>query len=97
MPRIMTIWLPRWPVQRRLLERPNLRKLPVFVCRREQRGLMTVASWAWAEPPRRQQATIRPGMSLAEAMSVLALAYGSRSCHVAEVDADDPVADLMAL
>lgn len=97
MPRIMTIWLPRWPVQRRLLERPNLRKLPVFVCRREQRGLMTVASWAWAEPPRRQQATIRPGMSLAEAMSVLALAYGSRACHVAEVDADDPVADLMAL
>ena len=54
MPRIMTIWLPRWPVQRRLLDRPELRKLPVFICRRERRGLLTVASWAWAEPPRRR-------------------------------------------
>ena len=97
MPRIMTIWLPRWPVQRRLLDRPELRKLPVFICRRERRGLLTVASWAWAEPPRRRQAAIRPGMSLAEAMSVLALAYGSRACHIAEVDTDDPAADLAAL
>jgi protein ImuB len=97
MPRVMTIWLPRWPVQRRLLDRPELRKLPVFICRRERRGLLTVASWAWAEPPRRRQAAIRPGMSLAEAMSVLALAYGSRACHVAEVDTDDPAADLAAL
>ncbi|MFM1904716.1 MAG: hypothetical protein RLZZ440_2616, partial [Planctomycetota bacterium] len=97
MPRIMTIWLPRWPVQRRLLDRPELRKLPVFVCRRDRRGLMTVASWAWAEPPRRRRAAIRPGMSLAEAMSVLALAYGSRACHVAEVEVDDPAADRLAL
>jgi len=97
MPRIMTIWLPRWPVQRRLRERPELRKLPVFICRRERRGLLTVASWAWAEPPRRRQAAVRPGMSLAEAMSVLALAYGSRACHVAEIDTDDPAADLAAL
>jgi protein ImuB len=97
MPRVMTIWLPRWPVQRRLLERPEWRKLPVFICRRERRGLLTVASWAWAEPPRRRQAAVRPGMALAEAMSVLALAYGSRACHVAEVDADDTGADRMAL
>jgi len=32
MSRIMTIWLPRWPVQRRLTERPDWRKRPVFVC-----------------------------------------------------------------
>jgi len=97
MPRFMTIWLPRWPVQRRLLERPELRKLPVFVCHRERRGLLTVVSWAWAEPPRRRPAAIRPGMPLAEAMSVLALAHGSRACHIAEVDADDPGADLAGL
>ncbi len=97
MPRVMTIWLPRWPVQRRLLERAELRKLPVFVCRRDRRGLLTVTSWAWAEPPRRRRAAIRPGMSLAEAMAVLALAYGSRACHVAEVEADDPSADRLAL
>lgn len=97
MPRVMTIWLPRWPVQRRLLERPELRKLPVFVCRRDRRGLLTVASWAWAEPPRRRRTAIRPGMSLAEAMAVLALAHGARACHVAEVEADDPSADRLAL
>ena len=97
MPRVMTIWLPRWPVQRRLVERHEWRKRPVFVCRREKRGLMTVVSWAWAEPPRRRRVAIQPGMSLAEAMAVLALAYGSAACHAAEIDADDPVADRAAL
>jgi len=102
----MTIWLPRWPVQRRLLDRPELRKVPVFVCRRERRGMMTVASWAWAEPPRTgsapqrrmaRMARMAPGMSLAESMAVLALAHGSRACHIAEIDHDDPVADRAAL
>ena len=108
MPRIMTIWLPRWPVQRRLGERPELRAVPVFVCRRERRGTMTVVSWAWAEPPpaerrkgivsgRGGRAVIPQGMSLAEAMAVLAVAQGSRACHVAEVEPDDPVADREAL
>ena len=111
MSRIMTIWLPRWPVQRRLLERPELRKRPVFVCRRERRGVMTVVAWAWAAPPRRTgmpapqsaqsgRATVSripAGMSLAEAMAVLALSHGSRACHIAEVDHDDPVADQVSL
>jgi protein ImuB len=108
MSRIMTIWLPRWPVQRRLLERPELRRRPVFVCRRERRGVMTVVAWAWAAPPRKSGASmpqpggasgsrIPAGMSLAEAMAVLALAHGSRACHIAEVDHDDPVADLASL
>ncbi|NQW48987.1 MAG: hypothetical protein HQ464_14600 [Planctomycetes bacterium] len=108
MSRIMTIWLPRWPVQRRLLERPELRKVPVFVCRRERRGVMTVVAWAWAAPPRAAEPSasrlggapltrIPAGVSLAEAMAVLSLAYGSRACHVAEVDHDDPVADRIAL
>lgn len=111
MPRIMTIWLPRWPVQRRLVKRPELRRVPVFVCSRERRGVMTVVSWAWAAlpkagPPRgRSSSDGRPvsavkipeGMSLAEAMAVLALAHGSRACHVAEIDHDDPVADRLAL
>lgn len=101
MPRFMTIWLPRWPVQRRLLDRPELRKVPTFVCRRERRGTMTVVSWAWPQPPRSgiAPATVRiaPGMSLAEAMAVLAAAYGSRACQSAEVDHDDPAADLAML
>jgi protein ImuB len=36
-------------------------------------------------------------MSLAEAMAVLAVAHGSRACHVAEVEPDDPVADRESL
>jgi protein ImuB len=107
MSRIMTIWMPRWPVQRRLIERPELRRRPVFVCRRERRGVMTVVAWAWAAPPRKTvpsvpAAGVNPGripagMSLAEAMAVLALSHGSRACHIAEVEHDDPVVDLAML
>jgi protein ImuB len=82
--------------------------VPVFVCRREQRGAMTVVSWAWAEPPpderrkrvvsgRRGRVDIPSGMSLAEAMAVLAVAHGSRACHVSEVEPDDPAADRESL
>ncbi len=108
MSRIMTIWLPRWPVQRRLLEQPELRRRPVFVCRRERRGVMVVVSWAWAGlalvdsrqgvgPQPLPRPLIRSGMSLAEAMAVLALSCGSGACHLAHVDHDDPVADRSAL
>jgi protein ImuB len=103
--RVLAIWLPRWPVQRRLLERPEWRRVPVFVCRRGRRNVMTVVSWAWAEPPRSPRpgsgqlsgGRISPGMSLAEAMAVLALTRGSRACHIAEIIPDDPVADRSAL
>lgn len=105
--RVLAIWLPRWPVQRRLLERPERRDVPVFVCSRGRRGTLTVVSWAWAIPPRGAStrpdrgggrgALIRPGMTLAEAMAVLALSHGSRACHVAVVDHDDPAADRTAL
>lgn len=101
MPRIMTVWLPRWPVQRRLLERPELRRVPVFVCRGERHGLLRVVSWAWAEAPRmaagRSRARIPQGMPLAEGMGVLALAHGSRACHAVMVEHDDPQADRSGL
>jgi protein ImuB len=105
MSRFMTIWLPRWPVQRRLREHPEWRKVPVFVCRRERRGVMAVASWAWADAPREAASGVRTGQalripagtSLAEAMALLALTYGSRACHVAQVAPDDPAADQAAL
>jgi protein ImuB len=70
---------------------------------------MNVVSWAWVRPPRdrgldgrgrgagRPLAPITPGMSLSEAMAVLALACGSRACHLAEVDHDDPASDHAAL
>jgi protein ImuB len=105
MSRFMTIWLPRWPVQYRLREHPEWRKVPVFVCRRERRSVMTVASWAWADAPREAASGVRAGhtlripagTSLAEAMALVALTYGSRACHVAQVVPDDPAADRAAL
>ena len=105
MPRFMTIWLPRWPVQRRLREHPEWRNVPVFVSRRERRGVMTVASWAWADAPREAAGGLRAGhalripagTSLAEAMALLALTYGSRACHVSQVVPDDPAADQAVL
>jgi len=100
MPRIMTIWLPRWPVQRLLVEQPSIRPQPVFVCRRNHRGLLTVAAWAWAMPPARpagRRLVIEPGMSLAEAMAVLAPAYGSWACRMAHVVDEDAVGDRQAL
>jgi len=104
--RFLTLWLPRFAVQRRLLADPTLRSVPVFVVRRQPRGVMTVASWAWAEPPARERgegrrqavgAVIEPGMPLAEAFAVLAMLHGKRACERARVDHDDPVADREAL
>lgn len=109
MTRVMAIWLPRWPVQRRLLEHPEWRPLPVFVCRREGRGAMRVVSWLWSQAmqqsrhhAKRQAVAAVPvripeGTSLAEAMAMLSLAHGSRACHAAIVEHDDPSADRMAL
>ena len=103
MPRVMTIWLPRWKVQRRLLERPEWRSVPVFVCRREGRGVMRVVSWLAVRgksPTTFSGAAVGrivEGMSLAEAMAMLSLSHGSRACHAAIVEHDDPMADRQAL
>lgn len=109
MPRVMTIWLPRWPVQRRLLEHPEWRPLPVFVCRREGRGAMRVVSWLWSQAMQQSRhhaggravieapVQIPEGTSLAEAMAMLSLAHGSRACQAAMVEHDDPLADRLAL
>lgn len=107
MPRILTLWFPRWPVQRRLVGNAALRHVPVFVCQRQPRGVMTVLCWAWALPPPARAdsgdpragagCAINAGMPLAEAMAVLACAHGSQACTRAWIDHDDPVADRAAL
>jgi protein ImuB len=96
MSRVMTIWLPRWPVQRRLVERPERRQAPLLVCHTEPRGVQRVVGWAWAaariKPPR-----IPCGQTLAETLAALALSCGSQVCRMAEVDQDDPQADRQVL
>jgi len=104
-PRILTLWLPRWPVQRRLVGHAELRHVPVFVCQRQPRGVMTVVAWAIPRPKSAEAggagvgdgAAIHVGMPLAEAMAVVALAHGTRACRPAWIDHDDPVADRDAL
>lgn len=92
----MTIWLPRWPVQRRLVERPERRRAPLLVCRTEPRGVQRVIGWGWAaariKPPQ-----IPCGQTLAETLAALAMACGSQVCRMAEVDQDDPQADRLVL
>ena len=100
MSRIMTIWLPRWPVQRVLQQQPECRSRPIVLCRQNHRGLLTVTSWGWATPPAEtpdRQPRIRPGMSLAEAMAVLAASSGPQACRLAHVVDEDCVGDQQAL
>ena len=111
MPRILTLWLPRWPVQRRLSSNAELRHGPVFVCQRQPQGAMTVVAWAIPRCPaapevggeRAGPATagagvvIQAGMPLDEAMAAVALVHGPHACRRAWIDHDDPVADLDAL
>jgi protein ImuB len=110
-PRILTLWLPRWPVQRRLSGNAELRHGPVFVCQRQPQGAMTVVAWAIPRRPAAPQAggeragpatagdgvAIHAGMPLAEAMAAVALVHGAHACRRAWIDHDDPVADRDAL
>ena len=98
--RIMTISLPRWPVQRQLLQQPGFRELPVFVCRQNARGVLSVVSWAWVVPPtnrKKSQLVIQPGFSLSEALAVLASVYGQRASRVARVIPEDSAGDIRVL
>jgi protein ImuB len=52
----LTLWLPRWPVQRRLSGNAELRHGPVFVCQRQPQGAMTVVAWAIPRRPAAPQA-----------------------------------------
>ena len=96
----MTISLPRWPVQRQLLQHPEFREYPVFVCRKNARGVLSVVSWAWVVSPARgkiSRPVIQPGFSLSEALAVLASAYGERAARVARVIPEDRVGDIRVL
>ena len=98
--RIMTISLPRWPVQRQLLQQPGFRERPIFVCRQNARGILSVVSWAWVMPPtnrKRSQSVIQPGFSLSEALAVLASVYGGWASRVARVIPEDSIGDVRVL
>ncbi|OUV74973.1 MAG: hypothetical protein CBC98_00135 [Planctomycetaceae bacterium TMED138] len=98
--RIMTISLPRWPVQRQILQQPGFREHPIFVCRQNARGVLSVVSWAWVMPPtnrKRSQPVIQPGFSLSEALAVLASVYGEWASRVARIIPEDSIGDVRVL
>ena len=98
--RIMTIVLPRWPVQRQLLQQPGFREFPIFVCRQNARGVLSVVSWAWVMPPEKRrgiQPVIQPGFSLSEALAVLTSVYGERASRIARILHEDSVGDIRVL
>ena len=64
--RILCVWLPNWPIQRLVVQRPELRRQQVLLFRRDSRrgNLVNAAS------PLARQAGCRVGMPLSEAKSV---------------------------
>ncbi|MBT6053996.1 MAG: hypothetical protein HOH16_01050, partial [Planctomycetaceae bacterium] len=98
--RIMTVVLPRWPVQRQLLQQPGFREFPVFVCRKNARGVLSVVSWAWVMPPETRrgfQPVIQSGFSLSEALAVLTSVYGEWASRVARILHEDSIGDIRVL
>ncbi|MBX7103003.1 MAG: DNA polymerase Y family protein [Gemmataceae bacterium] len=86
MKRFGCLFLPHWPIQRRLVEQPDLRREPLVVHERDaRRGERVVAGC-----PLALRAGIRPGMPLTEATALLARRPPSLHTH-------DPAGDLAAL
>ncbi len=73
MPRILAVWLPNWPIQRLLYDKPALRRRPVILQHRTRRGLCVLAC---SHAARRQG--VQAGLPIAEATAVM-LAVDSRA------------------
>lgn len=79
MQRALCIWLPNWPIQRRTLARPALKRRPLVVYEQHRRGCFRVTACSVSAAER----GVEPGMPLAEATSLAS----------AELAEDDPRAD----
>jgi protein ImuB len=83
MQRALCIWLPNWPIQRRTLARPALKRRALVVYEQHRRGCFRVTACSESAAER----GVEPGMPLAEATSLAS----------AELAEDDPRADREAL
>lgn len=87
----MCVWCPLWPVQRLLLEQPELRERPVILFAEGGRGLYVTNC-----SPEATQLGICIGMPLGEARSLLPAAASPRQRHPTPMpifQRADPVAD----
>jgi protein ImuB len=72
MKRVLAIWLPNWPVQRLLDNKPDVAGRPVILTQSSQRGLCVAACSREA-----QRAGVRLGMPAVEARTIVELTYRS--------------------
>jgi protein ImuB len=93
MKRVLCVWFPHWPLQRLLLERPELRNRPVVIAGRGQRGREV----RFASRPARDLG-VAVGQPLAEAEALLEPPPGTRSTGgPATILAEDRAGDRLAL
>ena len=91
MPRILTLWLPRWPVQRRLSSNAELRHGPVFVCQRQPQGAMAVVAWAIPRRPAAPEVGVKRAVTAGDATAGPATAGDGVA-----IQAGMPLAEAMA-
>ena len=90
---MLCVWFPHWPLQRLLLERPELRNRPVVIAGRGQRGREV----RFASRPARDLG-VAVGQPLAEAEALLEPPPGTRSTGgPATILAEDRAGDRLAL
>jgi protein ImuB len=93
MKRVLCVWFPQWPLQRLLLERPELRNRPVVIAGRGTRGREV----RFASRPARDLG-VTVGQPLAEAEALLEPPPGTRSTWgAATILPEDRAADRLAL
>ncbi len=77
--RVMCVWIPDWPLQRLVLERPELHRRTVVIYEATpQGGLKVVAATGALGASMQPIAGIYPGMPLAEAAALVAHAGENR-------------------
>ncbi len=102
MQRVMGVWIPDWPLQRLVLERPELHGRTVVIYEATPQGGLKVVAATGALGAAMQPITgIYPGMPLAEAAALVAHASAARESALPldepHLEPADPDADLVAL
>jgi len=91
--RVLCVWIPNWPIQRLVVDRPELRRQQVVTFKRDSRRgqLITAVS------PLAKRTGVCVGMPLSEAKSLLRRGSGRHDFHVLEQNLNQDVAAIESL